>query len=105
VSDKPEGFTEQKKQGCRNTVEARFGSDSCKECASLGSGKAPARAEPTARGEGTSPILRHARSQAIQFERQAFRHLTADARAYIISTLSKNVTSSRGRLNNTVGRA
>ena len=36
------------------------------------------------------------------FESQAFRHLTVNARAYIISTLSKNVTSSRGRLNNTV---
>jgi hypothetical protein len=30
-------------------------------------------------------------------------YLTADDGAYIISTLSKNVTSSRGRLNNTVG--
>ena len=104
MSDKLEEVTKQKKQGCRSEVEARFGSDSCKECASQGSGIAPARAEPTARGEGTSPNLRHACSLSIQFERQSFRHLTVDARAYIISTLSENVTSSRGRLSNDVGR-
>ncbi len=79
------------------------GSDSCEECASQ-EGVKRRRERSRRRGRGGKPlILRHARSQSIQFERQVFRHLTVDARAYIISTLSENVTSSRGRLNNTVG--